>query len=72
MTRTDVYRGRKRAQRTVSLTGHTCELCSKKARVRHHRDGNVLNNNIENLQLLCYRCHYWIHRLGGDAHIEPV
>ena len=25
---------------------------------RHHKDGNPANNSIENLELLCPRCHY--------------
>jgi len=28
---------------------------------RHHRDGNPLNNSIDNLELLCSECHYALH-----------
>jgi hypothetical protein len=34
---------------------------------RHHRDGNPLNNSIENLELLCPECH---RATLGDALIE--
>ena len=35
-----------------------CELCFfKKAKIVHNKDGNHLNNKIENLQALCNRCH---------------
>ena len=34
-----------------------CELCNKFAFDRHHKDLNPLNNNKENVQLLCRSCH---------------
>jgi hypothetical protein len=34
-----------------------CDRCGKPGRDRHHRDGNTLNNEPENIECLCRRCH---------------
>ena len=34
-----------------------CEICSKQAIDRHHKDGNTLNYKKDNIQFLCRRCH---------------
>ncbi len=48
----------------IKLRGHVCECCSNStwlddpiALEVHHVDGNRVNNNLENLQLLCPNCH---------------
>lgn len=48
----------------VNLRGHRCESCglsewmSKKITLEvHHVDGDSLNNELDNLQLLCPNCH---------------
>lgn len=48
----------------VALKGHQCENCGLSAWLDqpisleiHHKDGDHLNNEIENLQLLCPNCH---------------
>lgn len=48
----------------VALRGHKCECCGNEAwrdqpipLEVHHLDGNNLNNEIENLKLLCPNCH---------------
>lgn len=48
----------------VNLRGHKCESCGlsewmgKKITLEvHHIDGNSLNNELDNLQLLCPNCH---------------
>lgn len=42
-----------------------CERCLKKLKrslmVRHHRNGNVLDNREKNIQWLCRYCHPKIH-----------
>ena len=49
--------GRSRAQAKYRELG-LCELCGERpARDRHHRDGNPLNNERENLELICRSCH---------------
>jgi hypothetical protein len=46
------------------LRGHKCECCGMEEWMTkpiplevHHKDGNSLNNEIENLMLLCPNCH---------------
>ena len=40
----------------------TCELCGVKRRIlRHHADGNPLNNDIQNIVMMCYSCHQLVH-----------
>lgn len=34
-----------------------CEICSKPAYDRHHKDLNTLNNDPLNVQFLCRSCH---------------
>lgn len=48
----------------ITLRGHQCENCHNSvwldkpiALEVHHLDGNTLNNELENLQLLCPNCH---------------
>ncbi len=48
--------GRKRAQRQFTPTA--CENCAiRKDLVRHHRDGDTLNNMKANISFLCRSCH---------------
>jgi len=47
--------GRCRAHRWFSID--KCQICGKKAKDRHHKDGNLLNNSPDNIQPLCRRCH---------------
>lgn len=43
-----------------------CEICNKRKKkyqmVIHHKDENVYNNDIKNLQRLCRSCHINVHR----------
>ena len=48
----------------TALRGHACENCGKKEWLGkpiplevHHLDGDKLNNELSNLQLLCPNCH---------------
>lgn len=42
-----------------------CSICGKlDARDVHHKDGNYLNNSIDNLERVCRSCHNKIHRGG--------
>ena len=48
----------------VALRGHKCEQCGLSEWLDkpislevHHKDGNHLNNELENLELLCPNCH---------------
>ena len=46
---------RARAQRAYSLG--PCQECGKPAIDRHHRDGDIGNNDLSNIAILCRRCH---------------
>ena len=48
----------------VNLRGHKCEKCENTEWLNqpivlevHHKDGDHLNNELENLELLCPNCH---------------
>lgn len=47
--------GRRRARGIYRLSA--CERCGKPAFDRHHKDGNTLNNDRGNIEILCRRCH---------------
>ena len=45
------------------LPNGCCEICGSNKNVDvHHKDGNYLNNSLENLQRLCRSCHNKVHR----------
>ena len=51
-------------QHLITERGHICEKCklddwlgSPIPLELHHKDGNVTNNKIENLELICCNCH---------------
>jgi len=48
--------GRSRAERMYPVIGPCCQCGNPKAE-RHHWDGNTLNNDPENIVILCRRCH---------------
>ena len=45
------------------IRNNKCEICGdlKKKHIIHHKDGNRKNNNKDNLQCLCYKCHTEVH-----------
>ena len=47
--------GRVRARNLYNLG--PCERCGEPATDRHHVDGNTLNNEPDNVQIFCRRCH---------------
>lgn len=49
---------------------YKCENCGsiKSSIETHHKDGNSLNNHINNLMLLCKNCHNIVHK--GKINIE--
>lgn len=48
-----------------------CEICGKKAEGRniqvHHKDKNGNNNDLENLQVVCSKCHSLLHPKKRDS-----
>jgi transcription elongation factor Elf1 len=52
--------GRRRAQRLVDAIN--CEKCGSTEKLeRHHKDGNPMNNEPNNLAVLCSPCHHKEH-----------
>jgi len=39
-----------------------CEICNRKGTRIHHKDGSRTNHLLENLKLLCTKCHGRVHR----------
>ena len=58
-----MFKGRinltKEQRETVKDTfGNECAHCSNTEKLQiHHQDGNPNNNNLDNLILLCVKCH---------------
>ncbi len=62
---------RERAQRRFPLK--SCQRCeSKKGFDRHHIDGNVFNNDVENIMILCRSCHMIIDGRMDKLHAMPL
>lgn len=57
--------GRQRANKLFSSAGRLCAFCGASSNLhRHHRDGNPLNNQESNIEIICARCHQHEHHLG--------
>lgn len=53
-----------RAQTAYRVLG-TCVMCGLvPAQVRHHKDGNPVNNAPDNVVFLCRACHAKLHHIG--------
>jgi hypothetical protein len=50
---------RQRSKKVIPIL-EDCEICGGTATDRHHKDGNVWNNDRSNLQQLCRKCHMTI------------
>lgn len=51
--------------------GGECAICHinlPEVLLIHHRDGDHSNDNIENLQLLCFNCHFLLHQKPEALH----
>lgn len=49
----------------IEYYGKSCLRCGfDKAVVVHHRDRNRQNNQVSNLEVLCYNCHAIEHKVG--------
>lgn len=61
----------------VALRGHQCENCKLTSWLNelipleiHHKDGDHLNNDLDNLQLLCPNCHAFTENYRGKNIIK--
>lgn len=49
--------------KALALLPNECTYCEQKDKlIVHHLDSNFLNNDIENLQIVCTKCHAKIHK----------
>ena len=68
----DYSQAKQSKKHLISIRGHQCENCKLSVWMDnqitlevHHIDGNVKNNNYENLQLLCPNCHSFTENWKG-------
>ena len=52
---------RKVRQLAWERANHSCEMCGGKPRDTHHKDFGKDNHNLDNLQVLCRKCHKRLH-----------
>jgi len=50
--------------KTIQRTKGLCENCGEEGELIHHKNGNHKHNVLENLQILCRKCHSSIHNAG--------
>ena len=55
----------------ITRLGKHCSTCNKIEDLQiHHIDENPSNNELDNLKLLCYRCHKKVHAINLKKEIE--
>jgi hypothetical protein len=56
--------GEMKRNRLIKLQSEkfSCELCGQYTKYIHHKDFKKINHSLTNLQALCTKCHYSIHR----------
>jgi len=59
------YKNRRYVKIAFDNFKHECNECGEKEKLHvHHKDCDKENDNIENLVILCAKCHMAIHKLG--------
>jgi dUTP pyrophosphatase len=62
-----------RRKRRLIENSTGCEICGGGFLLEiHHKDGNNKNNKIENLQVLCKKCHYHTHGRNFYVHVPQL
>lgn len=57
--------GRKQAQRKIKA--EVCEMCGGDLILqRHHKNGDATDNTMENIAVLCQKCHTTTHMMIGN------
>ncbi|MDD5220864.1 MAG: HNH endonuclease signature motif containing protein [Candidatus Bipolaricaulis sp.] len=51
----------------LKMSGGLCEVCGQPAREIHHIDESKGNHSIENLAILCKKCHVILHSKDRDS-----
>ncbi len=59
----EVWRIRKMVQRMIMIQNSNCRICGSFDKLeRHHIDGNIENNGLANITVICRKCHREIHK----------
>jgi len=67
----EIWRIRKMVQRLIKIQNSDCRICGGTDGLeRHHIDGNICNNSLENITVICDECHKGIHTEIGINHYE--
>ncbi len=55
-------------RRSINLENKNCAFCNKNTNLCiHHKDGNIFNNYMDNLEFVCLSCHTRYHRQRHDT-----
>jgi hypothetical protein len=69
----EVWRIRKQLQRALSLQNKRCSVCGNAHTLeRHHVDGNIRNNSLKNITVLCEKDHIEVHNVMGVGRYEKL
>ena len=69
----EVWRIRKQLQRVLSLQNKRCSTCGiVHSLERHHIDGNIRNNSLKNIAVLCEKDHIAVHNVMGVGRYEKL
>lgn len=71
MSQKEMWQIRKMIQRLIPFNKNSrCEECGRKKNLhRHHRDSNIRNNVLDNIEVVCAKCHVQIHlEIGTWSH----
>jgi len=69
----EVWRIRKQLQRALSLQNKRCSTCGIANELeRHHIDGNIRNNSLKNIAVLCEKDHIAVHNVMGVGKYEKL
>jgi hypothetical protein len=60
-------------QIVFNILGNKCKFCNSEKRLCvHHKDRNSFNNKLDNLLLLCSKCHGHYHSLAGTLYVYEL
>ena len=69
----EVWRIRKMVQKMVSIQNSNCRICGGTENLeRHHIDGDIRHNSLENITIICEECHDGIHNIMGVNRYEGL
>ncbi len=60
-------------QKAISLQNSSCRICGSTEKLeRHHIDGDIRNNYLANISVICHECHIQIHKDMGIGRYEHL